>query len=91
MIHELSISDHNRQAHVDIEHDIEKQQNGLFTFILRVNNGNVVDYNVVEYADARKYLILKKIVIEEFAIAHDIGIRDQSNAIRPNNSERTTP
>uniref|UniRef100_A0A6M3KCK9 Uncharacterized protein n=1 Tax=viral metagenome TaxID=1070528 RepID=A0A6M3KCK9_9ZZZZ len=68
MNYELSISDQNRQAHIDIENDIQKQGNGLFTFIIRVNNGNIVDYNVVEYTNASKYLVLKKIVIEEFIV-----------------------
>ncbi len=57
----LTIPPHNLQAHTDIEHDIEKQQNGLFTFILRVDNFNIVDYNVVEYSDIKKYLVLKSV------------------------------
>ncbi len=57
----LTISPHNVQAHTDIEHDIERQKNGLLTFILRVDNGNIVDYNVVEYSDIKKYLVLKSI------------------------------
>ena len=65
MKYELDIRDHNVQPHLDIENDIERRKNGLFTFTLRVNNGNIVDYNVFEYANARKYLVLKKIVIEE--------------------------
>lgn len=69
MNYQLAIRDHNKQAHVDIEHDIQSQKNGLFTFIIRVNNGNIVDYNVVEYADAKKYLVLKSITIQQITIA----------------------
>jgi hypothetical protein len=34
----------NIKPHLDIEQDIKKQVNGLFTCTLRVNQGNVVDY-----------------------------------------------
>ena len=51
-------------VHLDIEKDIQEQKNGLFTFIIKIANGNVADYNVVEYRDIRHYLKLKKIIIE---------------------------
>ena len=72
MNYELVIRDHNKQAHADIEHDIQTQKNGLFTFILRVNNGNIVDYNVVEYADAKKYLVLKSISLQQVLVKHTV-------------------
>jgi hypothetical protein len=59
------------QPHLDIEGDIERRKNGLFTFTLRVNNGNIVDYNVFEHANAGKYLVLKKVVIEEFTLTRN--------------------
>lgn len=86
----LDIKEHNKQAHIDIEHDIQKQQNGLFTFILRVDNNNIVDYNVVSYVDIRDYLVLKKIVITEFTISHDGTLGSQQNPLRTDNSQRTT-
>src|SRR4051812_33415475 len=64
----LTISEHNKQAHTDIEHDIEKQKDGLFTFILRVDKGNIVDYNVVEYTDIAKYLVLRSVIIQQVTI-----------------------
>ncbi len=64
----LEISDHNAEAHIDIERDIEKQKNGLFTFILRIDNGNIVDYNVVAYADIKSYITLKSIALQEITI-----------------------
>lgn len=63
MNYALDIREHNKQAHIDIESDIESKKNGLFTLILRVNNGNIVDYQVMEYADAKKYLVLKSVEI----------------------------
>ena len=47
MNYQLNIRDHNRQAHLDIEEEIKHKKNGLFTFILRVNNGNIVDLSLI--------------------------------------------
>lgn len=65
MNYALDIREHNKQAHIDIESDIEVKKNGLFTLILRVNNGNIVDYQVMEYANSQKYLSLKSVEIIE--------------------------
>ena len=62
----------NSQAHVDIEKDIQEQKDGLFTFILRINNGNITDYSVVKNSDARKYFRLTKVTIQELDIAHGV-------------------
>lgn len=55
MNYQLNIREHNKQAHVDIEKEIELKKNGLFTFILRVNNGNIVDCTIMEYVNAKSY------------------------------------
>jgi len=47
-IHSLTIREHNKQAHIDIDRDILTKKNGLFTFIVRINAGNIVDYCVLE-------------------------------------------
>lgn len=57
----LDIREHNKQAHADLESDIKNKKAGQFTFILRVNNGNIVDYSVMEYVDATKYMSVKKV------------------------------
>ena len=85
MKYELSIRDHNIQPHIDIEDDLQTKKNGLFTFILRVNNGNIVDYVVMEYKDARQYLVIKKIVIEKFAVSRVNRIGSEPDSIRSNN------
>lgn len=72
MIQNLTISPHNTQAHIDIEHDIQKQKDGLFTFILRIDNGNIVDYNVIAYVDIRDYLQLTKVVVQESFVSHTV-------------------
>lgn len=68
MQYALDIRNHNKQAHVDIEDEIKLKKNGLFTFILRVNNGNIVDCSVMEVVTAAKYLQLKSIEIQEIII-----------------------
>jgi len=66
----VEIRKQNIPAHLDIEKDIENQKNGLFTFIIKVANGNIADYNVVEYATITKYLKLrlKRIIITELTV-----------------------
>ena len=71
MQYELSISKHNQQAHTDIEKDIENKKNGLFTFILRVNSGKIVDYNLMEYVNGKgKYLTITKVIVKKFGSAY---------------------
>jgi len=53
----LRVKQHNQEAHHDIDTDIMSKVNGLFTFVIRVNDGNIVDYVVFEsksYAKQRK-------------------------------------
>jgi hypothetical protein len=65
----LSILDWNVLPHLDLEDDIRTQKNGLFTITIRLNNGNIVDYNLTEYVDPiSKYGINKGIVITEFSV-----------------------
>lgn len=71
MPYELNIAEKNQQFHVDLEKDLVAKQNGKFTFTIRINQTNVVDYVVTEYADSRKYLILKEVIIQELGIPSD--------------------
>ena len=83
----VEIRKQNIPVHLDIEKDIQKQKDGLFTFIIKVANGNVADYNVVEYADIRKYfkLQLKRIVIQELIIPRNPQLGDTGNPVGTNN------
>jgi len=38
------ISEHNAQAYLDIARDMYTQQKGIFTFVVRVDGKNIVDY-----------------------------------------------
>jgi hypothetical protein len=65
----LNIREYNKRAHLDIEKDIQTQKNGLFTFTLRVNGGNIVDYSVTEYVGPAKYLKLRAVTYQELSIS----------------------
>ena len=57
MQYELKIPPDNLRAHYDIETDIEKIKNGLMTFVIRVHDGKITDYNLMETVNAKaKYL-----------------------------------
>ncbi|OGK67161.1 hypothetical protein A2377_00805 [Candidatus Roizmanbacteria bacterium RIFOXYB1_FULL_41_27] len=45
----IVIRAHNRDVHSDIERDIGKVKAGVFIFTLRVNDGNIIDYVVLEH------------------------------------------
>ena len=88
MKYQVAIRKHNEKAHLDIESDLSKKKEGVFTFVLRVNNGNIVDYSVVEYVDVTKYTGLEQIIIEEFTLAFNYQSRGGGDAVRPDNLQR---
>ena len=45
---ELYVREHNKQVHYDIEQDLQKKRDGLFTFIIKVNCGSITDYVLLE-------------------------------------------
>ena len=72
MEYDLAIKKENIACHLDIEKDIQEKKNGLFTFTIRVHNGNIVDYNVTEYINVReKYTGLAKVIMAKSFIAFD--------------------
>jgi len=44
MIKELIMHPHNQQVYLAIVKDMELHENGLFSFVLRINDGAIVDY-----------------------------------------------
>jgi hypothetical protein len=83
MQYALSVRKDNIEAYLDIEKSIKEKQNGLLTFIIRVNNGKIVDYNQLEFVDARtKYLQLKKLIITELTILSNSDGGTKDNALR---------
>jgi len=84
--YELSIRKHNIPAHLDIERDIKLKKDGLFTFTLRINGGNIVDYSLMEYVDVkRKYLGLKKVVVAKSTSTYYPREWGATDAIRTDN------
>lgn len=49
MKYDLEIRPANLEAHKDIAIEMLRRKNGLFTFILRVNNKSIVDFVSMEY------------------------------------------
>ena len=49
MKYDLEIRPFNLEAHKDIAVEMLKKKDGLFTFILRVNKSNIVDFVSMEY------------------------------------------
>lgn len=47
---DLGIRQQNWEAHLDIQSDMIAKGNGVFTFVVRVNDGIVVDYICLENA-----------------------------------------
>lgn len=48
IIQDIIVKEHNKRVYNDINGDLVRQRGGLFTFVIRVNNGNIVDYTVLE-------------------------------------------
>ena len=83
MKYTLKINQHNIKPHLDIEQDIQKQKNGLFTFNLRVSQGNIEDYakfRTITYTEYRSVIFT---TIKESIPAHDLGKGSTEPAIRP--------
>ena len=47
---DLQIRESNWQIHRDLDLDILAKKQGVFSFVLRVNNGEICDYIVLENA-----------------------------------------
>ena len=86
----LEISQHNVKPHLDIERSIGVKQNGIFTFNLRVNRGNIEDYVQFETVTYASYQSVIFTSIEECTIASSSGNGSPEDAVRPVDSQRDT-
>lgn len=84
MKYDLSIKQENIQPHLDIEKEIQLKQDGLFTFVIRVNSGNIVDLSILENINVKREY-LTTIIVQKFPVSSYSGKRSQSNPIRPDN------
>lgn len=70
MQYDLSIPPENKQFHVDMEGDIAQKKDGLFTFVIRVHNGKITDYSLMEYVDAKtKYRCFATVSVEKLVVS----------------------
>lgn len=88
MKYDLSINQHNIKPHLDIERDIQQKKNGLFTFNLRINQGNIEDYAKYETITAKHYTGVVFTIKEEYSVTFNTGVGGKKDAVRTDDSKR---
>jgi len=83
MKYNLNINQHNIKPHLDIERDIQNKKNGLFTFDLRINQGNIEHYATRRIITSAEYTSVTIATFEESVTTHHLGEGSQGSAIRP--------
>jgi len=73
----------NVRPHLDIERGIQERKNGLFTFNVRINQGEIVDYATFETITIRDYEGVMYTGFKERGFTYDSGNRSPENAVRP--------
>lgn len=73
MKYSLNINQHNIKPHLDIEQDIQDKKNGLFTFNLRVNQGNIEDYATFRTITGKEYTTVAIETFEESITTYNPG------------------
>jgi len=85
-MHSLDLRESNIPAHLDIEEDIQSRKNGQITFSLRINAGNISDYNNTEYVNAKQeYFGLKPSAEFELTVPLHSGERGKEDSVRDDN------
>lgn len=82
------IIEHNVRPHLDIERDIQSKKNGLFTFNLRINKGEIEDYSQFETIDVSQYAGVLFTVVQERQVPCASGSGSPKDAVRPVVSQR---
>lgn len=83
MKYNLTINQHNIKPHLDIERDIQQKKNGLFTFNLRINQGNIEDYAKFRTITITEYRSVSFTTFQEPDPTRNTGERGAEPAIRP--------
>lgn len=81
----LNINQHNIKPHLDIEQDIQKKKDGLFTFTLRINQGNIEDYAKYRTRTFIEYRTVTFSTIQKSTVPPNTGAGSSEPAIRPDN------
>ena len=58
----LEIKPQNKQFHYDLDMDILAKKNGLFSFVIKINDGNIIDYIVLDYGSV-SFVVREETVI----------------------------
>jgi len=67
---DLSLPVSNLRPHLDIEQDIQAKKNGLITFIIRVHEGIITDYTLMEEVNVKsKYGGVAAIAYEKYTFS----------------------
>ena len=82
---EPTINKKNIKPHLNIERDIQEKGNGLFTFNLRIDKGDIVDYVRFETVTARDYRRVEVVSTEKFVVSLHPRVGSPENAVRPGN------
>lgn len=83
MNYDLTINQHNIKPHLDIERDIQEQKEGLYTFSIKVNQGNIEDYAKIYTVTRTEYRSVTFTTIQEPPTPHNTGESGEENAVRP--------
>jgi hypothetical protein len=83
MKYDLSISEHNIRPHIDIQKGIQDKKNGLFTFNLRINQGNIEDFSVFETVTIKDYTGVTWNGWRQSGVSYHSGEGSEQNAVRP--------
>lgn len=89
MKYDLAINEHNVKPHLDIEKDIQNKKNGLFTFNLRINQGQIEDYAKYETVVASDYTGFIVATFTELTVTRHIGGGSQEDGLRTDVSKRS--
>lgn len=49
----IDVRPHNVRPYLDLAKDMDVKKNGLFTFVLRCDSSDIVDYSVIEDASPK--------------------------------------
>lgn len=85
MKYNLDINQHNIKPHLDIERDIQNKKNGLMTFNLRVNQGNIEDYAKFRTVDVIEYRSVSFTVTKQSPLPHNTGTGSSQDGVRTDN------
>ena len=82
MQYDLTINQHNIKPHLDIERSIKEKKHGLFTFNIRVNQGNIEDFSVFETITIKDYTGVQWNGFRERGISYNTGKGSTEDGIR---------